>query len=190
VLGMNMMFGCLFGIGYVIVRYRKNGYLKRLNATPLRAFEFLLAQLLSRLLLIVVVNAAVFLACRWLLDLRMEGSYWNLLLLVTLANFSMIAMGLVVSARISSEELAGGILNVISTPMMVICGVFFSMDGAPRLLQWIAQLLPLTHLINGARAVMLDGAGIGDIAPNLAALAAMSAVYLVLGAALFKWRQG
>jgi ABC-2 type transport system permease protein len=190
VLGMNMMFGCLFGIGYVIVRYRKNGYLKRLNATPLRAFEFLLAQLLSRLTLIVTVNAAVFLACRWLLDLRMEGSYWNLLLLTTLANFSMIAMGLVVSARISSEELAGGILNVISTPMMVICGVFFSTDGAPRLLQWIAQLLPLTHLINGARAVMLDGAGLGDIMPNLAALAAMSAVYLVLGAALFKWRQG
>jgi ABC-2 type transport system permease protein len=120
----------------------------------------------------------------------MEGSYWNLLLLVTVANFSMIAMGLVVSARISSEELAGGILNVISTPMMVICGVFFSMDGAPKLLQWIAQLLPLTHLVNGARSIMLDGAGLADIMPNLAALAAMSAVYLVLGATLFKWRQG
>jgi len=189
VLGMNMMFGCLFGIGYVIVRYRKNGYLKRLNATPLRAFEFLLAQLLSRLLLIVVVNCAVFMACRLLLHLRMEGSYWNLLLLTTLAVFSMIAMGLVVSARISSEELAGGILNVIATPMMVVCGVFFSIDGAPRILQLVAQLLPLTHLINGARAIMLDGAGLREIAPNLLALAAMSAVYLVLGAAMFKWRQ-
>jgi len=189
VLGMNMMFGCLFGIGYVIVRYRKNGYLKRLNATPLRAFEFLLAQLLSRLLLIVVVNCAVFMACRLLLHLRMEGSYWNLLLLTTLAVFSMIAMGLVVSARISSEELAGGILNVIATPMMVVCGVFFSIDGAPHILQMVAQLLPLTHLINGARAIMLDGAGLREIAPNLLALAAMSAVYLVLGAALFKWRQ-
>lgn len=189
VLGMNMMFSCLFGIGYVIVRYRKNGYLKRLNATPLRAVEFLLAQLLSRLLLIVVVNALVFGACRALLHLRMEGSYWDLLLLTTLAAFSMIAMGLVVSARISSEELAGGILNVISTPMMVVCGVFFSIDGAPRVLQLFAQLLPLTHLINGARAVMLDGAGFAQIAPNLAALAAMSVVYLVLGAALFKWRQ-
>lgn len=189
VLGMNMMFSCLFGIGYVIVRYRKNGYLKRLNATPLRAVEFLLAQLLSRLLLIVVVNALVFGACRLLLHLRMEGSYWDLLLLTTLATFSMIAMGLVVSARISSEELAGGILNVISTPMMVVCGVFFSIDGAPRVLQVFAQLLPLTHLINGARAVMLDGAGFAQIAPNLAALAAMSVVYLVLGAALFKWRQ-
>ena len=189
VLGMNMMFGCLFGIGYVIVRYRKNGYLKRLNATPLRAFEFLLAQLLSRLLLIVVVNAFVFMACRLLLHLHMEGSYWNLLLLTTLAVFSMIAMGLVVSARISSEELAGGILNVIATPMMVVCGVFFSIDGAPRILQIVAQLLPLTHLINGARAIMLDGAGLQQIAPNLLALAAMSVVYLVLGATLFKWRQ-
>ena len=189
VLGMNMMFGCLFGIGYVIVRYRKNGYLKRLNATPLRAFEFLLAQLLSRLVLIVLVNVAVFGACRALLHLRMEGSYWNLLLLTVAANFCMIAMGLVVSARLSSEELAGGILNVISTPMMVMCGVFFSIDGAPHALQIAAQLLPLTHLINGARAVMLDGAGFTQILPNLAALAAMSVVYLTLGAALFKWRQ-
>ena len=189
VLAMSMMFSCLFGIGYVIVRYRKSGYLKRLNATPLRAFEFLLAQLASRLLLIVLVNAIVFTACRLLLHLRMEGSYWALILLTVLAAFAMIAMGLVVSARISSEELAGGILNVITTPMMVICGVFFSIDGAPRALQIVAQLLPLTHLISGARAIMLDGAGLQQIAPNLLALAAMSVVYLVLGAVLFKWRQ-
>jgi ABC-2 type transport system permease protein len=102
----------------------------------------------------------------------------------------MIAMGLVVSARISSEELAGGILNVIATPMMVICGVFFSIDGAPRVLQIVAQLLPLTHLISGARAIMLDGAGLHQIAPNLLALTAMSLVYVVVGSALFKWRQG
>jgi ABC-type multidrug transport system permease subunit len=102
----------------------------------------------------------------------------------------MIAIGLVVSARISSEELAGGILNVIATPMMVLCGVFFSIDGAPRLLQLTAQLFPLTHLIEGARAIMLDGATLAQIAPHLLALAAMSVIYLALGAMLFKWRQG
>jgi ABC-type multidrug transport system permease subunit len=189
VLGMNMMFGCLFGIGYVIVRYRKSGYLKRLNATPLRAFEFLLAQLLSRLLLIVVVNAGVFAACRLLLGLRMEGSYIDLLLVATAGAFSMIAMGLVISARLSSEELAGGILNVISTPMMVICGVFFSMDGSPRALQIAAEFFPLTHLLAAARAIMLDGAGLAQISYNLAALTAMSILYLMLGAVMFKWRQ-
>ena len=49
ILGMNMMFSCLFGVGYVVLRYRKTGFLKRLHATPLSAFEFLSAQVLSRL---------------------------------------------------------------------------------------------------------------------------------------------
>lgn len=189
VLGMNMMFACLFGIGYVIVRYRKNGYLKRLNATPLLAVEFLVAQLLSRLALILIVNALVFGACRLLLGLRMEGHYLDLLMVVAVGAFSMIAMGLVVSARLASEELAGGILNVISTPMMVVCGVFFSMDGAPRALQFAADFLPLTHLLAAARAIMLDGAGLAQLGYPLGMLALMSAVYLALGAALFKWRQ-
>src|SRR6185369_13071850 len=59
-LGMNMMFSCLFGIGYVIVRYRKSGYLKRLNATPLTSLEFLLAQLVSRLALTMLITAGCF----------------------------------------------------------------------------------------------------------------------------------
>ena len=52
ILAMNMMFSCLFGVGYVVLRYRKSGFLKRLHATPLTAFEFLTAQVLSRLSLI------------------------------------------------------------------------------------------------------------------------------------------
>jgi ABC-type multidrug transport system permease subunit len=189
ILGMNMMFSCLFGIGYVIVRYRKNGYLKRLNATPLRAVEFLLAQLASRLLLILGVNAAVFAACSLMLHLRMEGSYWNLLLVAVVGALAMTAMGLLVSARTASEELAGGLLNLLATPMMVLCGVFISIDGAPHSLQFVAGLLPLTHLLEAARAVMLDGAGLAQIAGHLVVLAAMAAVFLAAGAALFKWRQ-
>ena len=49
VIAMNIMWGALFGIGYVIVRYRKFGVLKRLRATPVTAMEFLSAQILSRL---------------------------------------------------------------------------------------------------------------------------------------------
>ncbi len=73
-------------------------------------------------------------------------------------------LGLVISARLASAELAGGILNVFSTPMMVVCGVFFSMDGAPRALQIAADFFPLTHLLNAARAIMLDGAGLAQLA--------------------------
>ena len=60
ILGMNMMFSCLFGVGYVVLRYRKSGFLKRLHATPLTAFEFLSAQVLSRLSLILFVTVLLY----------------------------------------------------------------------------------------------------------------------------------
>lgn len=189
VLGMNMMWSCLFGIGYVIVRYRKSGYLKRLNATPLRAVEFILAQMASRLALVLLVTVIVYLGADLLFGVRMEGAYPLLIGVTVLGAFAMTAMGLVVSARISSEELASGLLNLIAWPMMVISGVFFSMDGAPRALQIAADFLPLTHLVGAARAIMLDGAGLAELWYPIACLAAMSAIFLALGASWFRWTQ-
>ena len=188
-LSLNIMFSSLFAIGHVIVRYRKSGYLKRLNGTPLRAFEFISAQLLACLIMMVVVSSGIFAACNSLLHLRMEGSYLDLLLVATLGSMTMIAMSLLVAARISSEELSGGLLNLISWPMLVLSGVFFSLDGAPAFVQTLAQLFPLTHMLDAARAVMLDGAGLADIARPLAVMGAMTAVFLALGAGTFRWTQ-
>jgi ABC-2 type transport system permease protein len=189
VLGMNMMFSCLFGIGYVIVRYRKSGYLKRLNATPLTALEFILAQLISRLVLILLLTIAVFAGTNTFLHFRMEGAYLDLFLVTLLGCVSMIAMGLVISARVTSEELAGGLLNVLSWPMMVLSGVFFSIDGAPQILQKAAEFFPLTHLLNAARAIMLDGAKLAELAYPMTVLAVMAVAFLALGASIFRWRQ-
>ncbi len=188
-LGMNMMFSCLFGIGYVIVRYRKSGYLKRLKATPLTAFEFLMAQLLSRLALILLITLSCFFGTDLFLNFRMEGSYLDLFVVTMLGAVCMVAMGLVVSARTTSEEFAGGILNLVSWPMMVLSGVFFSLDGAPRTVQIAADLFPLTHLLVAARAIMLDGAGLADLSYPLGIMLLMTAVFLALGAGLFRWIQ-
>jgi ABC-type multidrug transport system permease subunit len=54
--------------------------------------------------------------------------------------------------------------------------------------QWAAHIFPLTHLLDAARAVMLDGAGIAQIAPNLLYLAATALVFLTFGAWSFRWR--
>ena len=189
VLGMNMMFSCLFGIGYVIVRYRKSGYLKRLNATPLRAIEFITAQLVSRLVLILLITVVVFVGTNSFLHYRMEGSYLDLFLVTLVGQISMIALGLLVAARVTSEELAGGLLNLVSWPMMMLSGVFFSLEGSPKILQWVSQAFPLTHMLSAARAVMLDGATLTMIAPDLLLLCAMSVVFLGLGAIGFRWTQ-
>jgi len=188
VLAMNMMFSSLFGVGYVIVRYRKNGVLRRLQATPLSAFEFLSAQIISRLWLIMAITIMVYAGANLFIDFTMFGSYWNLLLVFTLGAVSLISMGLLVAARIRSEELAGGILNLVSWPMMFLSGVWFSLEGTNPLMQKLALVFPLTHIIDAARSIMIDGASLMDVSTQLVVLATMSAVFLLLGAVLFRWK--
>ena len=187
ILAMNMMFSCLFGVGYVIVRYRKNGFLKRLKATPLNPFEFLLAQMTSRLLLIQTITTLVYVGCNYFIHFQMRGSYVNLFLVSLVGAICLISLGLLVSARLKSEELAGGILNLLTWPMMLLSGVWFSLEGTNPVVQKIAQFLPLTHLVDGARAIMTEGAGLADIAPHLAVLALMTAVFLSIGSFIFRW---
>jgi len=187
VLAMNMMFSCLYGVGYVLVRYRKNRVLKRLKATPLTALEFLAAQVTSRLWLVIAATTVVFIGTDWFIDFTMFGNFFNLLLVFLIGAISLISLGLMITARISSEELAGGLLNMLSWPMMFLSGVWFSLEGLHPWLQKLALLLPLTHLIDGARAVMIDGAGLTQIAGHLAVLTIMSGVFLWVGSLSFRW---
>tara|TARA_R110002049_G_scaffold23726_36_gene84242 strand:- start:3190 stop:4215 length:1026 start_codon:yes stop_codon:yes gene_type:complete len=187
ILGMNMMFSCLFGVGYVVVRYRKNGFLKRLRATPLQPLEFIIAQVSSRLVLILAITIFVYTGTHLLLDTRMEGSYFALLLVATLGAICLIALGLLVSARVTSEELAGGLLNMISWPMMMLSGVWFSLEGANPIVQGMSRIFPLTHVLDAARAIMLDGAGLADVLPNILVLVVLCIVFLGIAAAVFRW---
>jgi ABC-2 type transport system permease protein len=188
ILGMNMMFSCLFGVGYVVLRYRKSGFLKRLYATPLTAFEFLGAQVVSRLGLILFVTVVLYLGIGAIIGFHNAGSTLLLLLLTVVGALSMIALGLTIAARFSSEELVGGLLNLLTWPMMLLSGIWFSLEGSPRWVQWVAHIFPLTHVLDAARAVMLDGSGLAQIAPHLLFLGATALAFLAFGAWSFRWR--
>jgi len=187
IIGMNMMFSSLFGVGYVIVRYRKNGVLKRFKATPVSALNFVSAQAASRLVIVLLTSIFVYAGTNAFLGFMMRGSYLTLLLLTTVGILCMISLGLVFASRIRSEELAGGLLNLVTMPMLALSGVFFSLEGSPPVLGVVAQAFPLTHFTEAARKIMLDGAGLWDIAPHLLVLGGLTAVFLLVGAALFKW---
>lgn len=187
VLGMNMMFTALFGVGYVIVRYRKNGVLKRLKATPLSIFEFLSAQIVSRLFLIMVVTLIVYSASNLLFNFVMLGSYWHLAIIFLLGSLCMISLGLLMAVRSSSEEFAGGILNFISMPMMFLSGVWFSLEGLHPWVQMFANIFPLTHMIQALRAVMTEGADLMAVSSSLLALSVMTVIFLLIGVITFRW---
>ena len=187
VLSMNLMFGSLFGVGYVIVRYRRNGVLKRLQATPASPMQFLTAQLASRLIIVVMVNVIIFVGCLLSLDLIVRGSYLALLLITILGALSMIAVGLLMACRTANEELAGGLLNMATWPMLFLSEVWFSLDNSPQWLRTVADFMPLTHIVKATRAVMIDGATLVEVGHHLVWLGVLTAVCLALAARLFRW---
>ncbi len=187
VLAMNVMFSSLWGVGWVVVRYRKNGVLRRLKATPLRPLEFLSAQVISRLLVVMFSSTLVYLGAMAILDFPMRGSYAALVLTYLAGALSMISLGLLVASRLRTEELADGLLNLMSWPMLLLSGVWFSMEGTTQSAQWLSELMPLTHLVAAARAIMIDGAGVLDVLPQLALLLTLAGLLLVVAARVFRW---
>ncbi len=189
ILAMNMMFSALWGVGYIVVRYRKNGVLKRLKVTPLTAFEYLSAQALSRIFLLMFTLTIVWIGCDLIFDFVVLGSYLDLFLIFCLGSFSLTALGLVLASRGTSEEFTTGILNFISWPMMFLSEVWFSMEGAPEWIKSAAKIFPLTHLLSAARKVMHDGAGLLDVGPEITVLSLMTITFLIIGASMFSWNK-
>lgn len=189
ILAMNMMFSALYGVGFVVVRYRKNGVLKRLKATPLTAFEYLSAQMFSRLFLLMFSLAILWVGCDLVFHFHVEGSYLGIALMFLAGCLSLIALGLIIASRGTSEEFANGMLNFITWPMMFLSEVWFSIEGAPHWVQMFAKMFPLTHLLTGVRKIMNDGATIADVGPELTILLAMTVIFLSIGAGLFSWNK-
>jgi ABC-type polysaccharide/polyol phosphate export permease len=189
ILGMNMMFSALYGVGYVVVLYRKTGVLKRLHATPLSALEYLTAQMLSRIFLLMFSLIIVWVGCDWIFSFEVAGSYFDLLVVFLLGGLSLTALGLILAARGASEEFINGILNFISWPMMFLSEVWFSIEGSPAWVQAFAKCLPLTHILTGVRKIMNDGASLMDVKGEVGILMLMTAAFLVVGASLFSWNR-
>ena len=189
IMAMNMMFSALWGVGYVVVRYRKNGALKRLKATPLTAFEYLSAQMLSRIFLLMFTFCVVWFGSDLIFDFRMQGSLPLFLFTFLLGGLSLCSIGLFLAARGTSEEFTSGALNFIGWPMMFLSEVWFSLEGAPHWVQQLSWLFPLTHMLKAARKVMNEGAGLIDIRLECSLMVITTLLFLGLAAFLFSWNE-
>jgi ABC transporter DrrB family efflux protein len=187
VLGMNIIFGCLIGVGFVIIRYRKNGVLKRFKATPIRALEFISAQMFSRFFIMIFMSAIIFAGANLFLHFMMNGSYIDLIIITLIAILCHISLGLLFATRIKNDELAGGIMNILIWPMMLFSGIWFSLEGTPPVLQTVSKFFPITHFIEAARKIMLDGVNLFGVAENILVMLGMTVIFLGISAFIFKW---
>jgi len=187
-LGMNLMGGGLFGVGFGVADMRVRKLLKRFVATPMRRRDFLLSVMLSRLLF-TLPEVLILLAFGYLLfGVTVAGPFAALLVVIFAGGACFSGIGLLIASRAQKLETVSGLVNLCTLPMWLLSGVFFSSERFPDAVQPVIQALPLTALVNAMRGVMLDGKGVLGVGGELAILAAWGVVTFVLALRWFRWR--
>ena len=187
-LGMNIMGGGIWGLGFAIVEARRKGLLKRLVSTPMPKSHYLASFVLSRFFFLIVEVVVVLGSTTLLFGVPVRGSPLQLLVVCVLSALSFGGLGLLIASRARTIEGASGLMNLVMMPMWVLSGVFFSSNNFPKVAQPFIQALPLTAAINALRATMLQAAGWSVVAPSLAILAVWLVVTFTLALRLFRWR--
>ncbi len=185
--GMSLMGGGLWGVGFAIVDMRIRKLLKRFLATPMRKTDFLLAILLSRLIFLVPEIIVLFVFARLAFGVVIQGSLAAMAVLIVLGALAFAGVGLLVASRAKTLETVSGLMNLVMLPMWVLSGIFFSPERFPQVMQPFIQALPLTPLIDALRGVALEGASFPALWPQVAILAGWAVGSFVLALRWFRW---
>ncbi len=186
-LGFGLMSSSVWGLGWGLVNMRTGKLLKRLVATPMRKADLLASFILSRLLLAVLETGFFLAFARLLFDVRVAGNLLSFVLVAACGALCFGGIGLLVASRAQNTETAGGLMNLVTLPMTVLSGVFFSASHFPGWMQPVVRALPLTAVIDGLRAISVEGAPLWAQAGRLLVLAAWGALAFTLALRLFRW---
>jgi ABC-2 type transport system permease protein len=187
-LGMNLMGGGLFGVGFVIVDMRVRKLLKRFLATPMRRSDFMLAVMLSRLVFLLPEVLLILAFGYFAFGVTVQGSFLALLFVILLGAMCFAGLGLLVACRAKTIETASGLMNLLMLPMYILSGVFFSAERFPDAMQPFIKALPLTALNDALRAVMLEAKPLTAIWSELLIIVAWGCLSFAVALRYFRWK--
>ena len=187
-LGMTVMGGGIWGLGFSIVDQRRRNLLKRLVATPMSRAHYLGSYVISRLVLLAIEGVVLLGFSLLLFGVPLRGGLGAVTLIVVVAALAFGGLGLLIAARPTTIEGVSGLMNLTMLPMWVLSGVFFSSENFPRVVQPFIKALPLTATNDALRASMLRGVGLPGLWPQLAILVAWMIVCFTIALRIFRWR--
>jgi ABC-2 type transport system permease protein len=187
ILGMSLMQLGIFS-AIPLVADREKLILKRLQATPLRRWQLVGSNVLTRLLIAVFQTAIIISVGTAFYDVQISGSWLLIGLLVLLGSLAFIALGYVIASFAPTEEAANGMTSVVQFPLMFLSGTFFPIDAMPDALKMVARAMPLTYLGDALRQVMVEGTPFSPLWVCFAVLAVWLVVCFGIAARFFRWQ--
>ena len=171
-----------------IVRERERGNMELLIATPLTSAELMVGKVLPYVVIGLVQTSVILALGTWLFEVPIRGSVLDVYLASGLLILANLALGLLISTRAQSQFQAMQMTFFVFLPSILLSGFMFPFAGMPKLAQWLAEVLPLTHFLRLIRGVMLRGAGLGEMWSDVLALAAFVLVMMALAILRFRKR--
>ena len=184
--GMSLMFGNLFA-ATILAWWRYGGILKRFAASPISPRQLLASQLIVFGLLS-AVQATILMTAGWLaFGVPIRGSLLLVVLIIAIGILALLSLWYTLVSLIRSPIGINAVASLVAFVMMFAGGAYLPIDDPPLWLKPLVALAPLTYLNDALRAVMNDGAGIRDVADELAILGATAAVLFLVSTQRFRW---
>src|SRR5690606_22545897 len=149
--------------------------------------ELMLGKVLPYVVIGLVQTTLVLLLGLWLFQVPVRGSVLDVYSASGLLIIANLALGLMISTLAKSQFQAMQMTFFAFLPSMLLAVFMFPFAGMPKVVQWFAEILPLTHFPRMIRGIMLRGAGFVDLWPEYAALAAFAVV--MMGVAILRFRK-
>jgi ABC-2 type transport system permease protein len=187
ILAMSLMNSGVIGLATAFVTYRERGILRRIRVTPFPLTSFILARVISQLL-VAGLQAVILIGMAWaFFGLHLRGNPLVLLVAIAAGAMAFLAIGFAISGIAPNTETAASYANLVTFPMLFLSGIFFSMENAPAWLRPITKVLPLPYLVDALRQPMSFGNGLSAIWLDLLALMLTFIIAMAISVRFFRW---
>lgn len=186
-IALGILNSCLWGISWNLIEFRMKKLLRRMVATPMKKSYFLLAMIITRILLSGVETLILILFAFVFFDITIEGDIGALALVYLASIFAFSGIAILAGSRTHSSHIGNGIINAISLPMMILSGIFFSYQNFPEWAIPVIKSLPLTLVADTIRSIFIEGIGFNEVIFPSLVLLLIGAVSFIAGLRMFKW---
>lgn len=188
-LALMLMQIAMGGSGFNLVEFRRKGILKRLFVTPIQPNNFIAGLVLSRLLIVMVQISVLLGIAIFLLDITFIGNLLTLYMFIILGTTVFLSLGFCLGSLAKSQQAIMAMNMLLTWPQMLLTGIFYPIEAMPSIVQPLANVLPLSFVVNGLRGVAIDGANLAALMPNIIGILVWLAIALGFAIKLFNWKE-
>ena len=189
IIGMLLMLVCAMMTSVSIVREKEKGTMEVLLVSPVKPLMIIIAKAVPYLVLAFAILTTILLMGRYVLDVPLQGSIVWIYLLSAVYIMLALSLGLLIS-NVATSQLMALLLSamVLLMPIVMLSGMLFPVESMPRVLQWLAAVVPPRYYIEAMRKLMIMGVGIGGVLREFVVLTLFTVALLAVALLKFNKR--